>query len=134
MKGKILVVDDERSMSHLIRQIFRQEIREDAYELLFAENGIQALSQVEQAPDLRVILTDINMPEMDGLALLRELDRHYPAIVVVMISAYADLAHVRQSMNLGAFDYLVKPIDPKDLKETVSRAFARAAGKRERSR
>ena len=126
MKGKILVVDDERSMNYLIRQIFRKESRDGQYDMAFAENGIQALDTISATADFHVVLTDINMPEMDGLTLLEELDRSYPAMVVIMISAYGDMSHIRRAMNLGAFDYLTKPIDPKDLRDTVSRALARA--------
>ena len=124
MKSRILVVDDERAAKFLIRQIFRKEIREDLYELEYAQNGQEALGILEKDPEYHLVLADINMPVMDGLSMLAIISEKYPKIKVIMVSAYSDMAKIRKSMNHGAYDYINKPIDPKDLKETVSRGLA----------
>ena len=123
-KSRILVVDDERAANFLIRQIFRNEMREGAYELAFAMNGVEALEILEKDADFQLVMTDINMPRLDGLTMLGMISEKYPKIKVVMVSAYSDMSKIRKAMNFGAYDYVTKPIDPKDLKETVARALA----------
>jgi len=120
---KILVVDDEADLELLIRQKFRKQVQSGAYTFFFAHNGVEALEHLKNHHDIEVVLTDINMPEMDGLTLLvkiGELDRVLRAVVV---SAYGDLDNIRTAMNRGAFDFLTKPIDFSDLELTVEKTI-----------
>lgn len=118
---KVLVVDDEPDVQVLIRQRFRQQIRRRQYEFLFAENGLVALEQLTRNPDVDVVLSDINMPAMDGLTLLRHIAEINPLVRVVIVSAYGDMGNIREAMNRGAFDFLTKPIDLKDLERTIDK-------------
>lgn len=118
---KVLVVDDEPDVQVLIRQRFRQQIRRRQYEFLFAENGIVAIEQLTRNPDVDVVLSDINMPAMDGLTLLRHIAEINPLVRVVIVSAYGDMGNIREAMNRGAFDFLTKPIDLKDLERTIDK-------------
>src|SRR5688572_23093939 len=112
---KILVADDEADLEMLIKQKFRQKIREQQYEFIFAINGNDALQKIEQHPDIDILLSDINMPEMDGLTLLSKLNESSPLIKSVIISAYGDMNNIRMAMNRGAFDFITKPINFEDL-------------------
>jgi phosphoserine phosphatase RsbU/P len=124
MPPKILVVDDEPDLEVLIRQRFRKQIRDDELRFEFAQNGLQALTRLDEHPDISVILSDINMPEMDGLTLLEKVgERNNPGIKSVIISAYGDMENIRTAMNRGAFDFLTKPIDFKDLDLTVQKTM-----------
>ena len=121
---KILSVDDEAPMELLIKQYFRRQIRNGEYEFLFARNGMEALEIMVATPDIEIVLLDINMPEMDGLTLLAKLNEmHRPALRVIMVSAYGDMANIRQAMNNGAFDFAIKPIDMDDLSATIKKAI-----------
>jgi DNA-binding NtrC family response regulator len=124
MLHKILVVDDEPDLELLIRQKFRKQIREDEFHFEFAQNGVQALDKLEEHRDITVVLSDINMPEMDGLTLLQRInERNNPMLKSVIISAYGDMENIRTAMNRGAFDFLTKPIDFTDLELTVRRTM-----------
>ncbi|MGD1711935.1 response regulator [Dapis sp. BLCC M172] len=124
MPAKILVVDDEPSFKSIIKQKFRNQIRKKDLEFIFASNGLIALEQLQAEPDIDIILTDITMPEMDGIALLSILsDINHPTLKTVVISASSDLALVRKAMNLGAFDFLTKPIDLEDLEITINKTL-----------
>ncbi|MDO4171143.1 MAG: SpoIIE family protein phosphatase [Prevotellaceae bacterium] len=124
MATKILSVDDEQDLELLLRQYFRRKIRNGEYIFLFAHNGIEALQVLEEHPDTDIVLSDINMPEMDGLTLLRELNsRHNPALKVIMVSAYGEMGNIRSAMNNGAFDFATKPIDLDDLQLTIEKAI-----------
>ncbi len=120
---KILVVDDEADLEMLIRQKFRQKIRDHKYEFLFAINGNYALEKMKQQPDVDIILSDINMPEMDGLTLLTKLSETSPLTKTVMVSAYGDMENIRTAMNRGAFDFVTKPVDFKDLECTIEKTI-----------
>jgi sigma-B regulation protein RsbU (phosphoserine phosphatase) len=121
---KILVVDDEPDLELLIRQRFRKQIRDNELRFEFAQNGLQALQKLDEHGDITVILSDINMPEMDGLTLLEKVgERNNPAIKSVIISAYGDMENIRTAMNRGAFDFLTKPIDFADLELTVQKTM-----------
>lgn len=120
---KLLVVDDEADLETLIRQKFRQKIRDQQYEFLFATNGKTALEKVKEHPDVEVILCDINMPEMDGLTLLTKLNEINPLIKSVMVSAYSDMENIRIAMNRGAFDFVTKPINFNDLEITIGKTI-----------
>ncbi|HMT76195.1 MAG: response regulator [Bacteroidetes bacterium] len=123
MITKILVVDDEKDLELLIRQRFRQKIRDQHYEFFFAQNGRLALDELEKTPDINVVLTDLNMPEMDGITLLTKLSERNYLLKSVVISAYGDLENIRSAMNHGAFDFLTKPVDFKDLDVTVEKTI-----------
>ncbi|KAA0993182.1 adenylate/guanylate cyclase domain-containing protein [Dyadobacter aurulentus] len=123
MKAKILVVDDEADLQLLIKQKFRRQIREQEYEFLFAENGLKALEVLGEHPDIDMVLSDINMPEMDGLTLLVRLGELSPILKSVIVSAYGDMDNIRTAMNRGAFDFLTKPIDFKDLEVTMEKTL-----------
>lgn len=121
MKTKILVVDDEADLELLIKQKFRRKIRENAYEFLFAGNGQEALERLRENPDIDIVLSDINMPVMDGLTLLGRLPEASPMTKTVMVSAYGDMENIRAAMNHGAFDFVCKPVDFNDLELTIEK-------------
>jgi len=124
MTHKILVVDDEPDLELLIKQKFRKEIRDKVFHFEFAQNGVQALERLEEHRDISVVLSDINMPEMDGLTLLQKIhEMHNPVLKSVIVSAYGDMENIRTAMNRGAFDFLTKPIDFNDLDLTVSKTM-----------
>lgn len=119
--AKILVVDDEPDLEVLIRQRFRRQIRSGDYEFLFAQNGQEALDTLSTTPEVDIILTDINMPVMDGLTLLLRINELKTVHKAVIVSAYGDLGNIRTAMNRGAFDFITKPIDFNDLEITLDR-------------
>ena len=121
--AKILVADDEIDLEMLIKHKFRQKIREQQYEFVFAVNGNDALEKVRTNPDVDVVLTDINMPEMDGLTLLTRLNEVNPLVKSVIVSAYGDMDNIRTAMNRGAFDFITKPINFEDLSVTVEKTI-----------
>ncbi len=121
---KILVVDDEVDLEPLIRQKFRHQIRNNVYNFVFAHNGLEALSMLIEYPDIGLILSDINMPEMDGLTLLLKLkELKNPSLKTVVVSAYGDMDNIRTAMNRGAFDFLTKPINFEDLEITINKTL-----------
>lgn len=120
---KILVVDDEPDLELLINQKFRKEIKENKYNFIFANNGVDALQKLNGDPEIELVLTDINMPEMDGLTLLTKIkELKNPLMHSVIVSAYGDILNIRTAMNGGAFDFIVKPIDLTDLEITIKKA------------
>ena len=122
MKTKILLVDDEVDLEALFRKWFRPQIRANTYEFVFVHDGQEALTVLEQQPDIDVVLSDINMPGMDGLTLLTRLPEINPIVRTVMVTAYGDMANIRLAMNRGAFDFITKPIDFADLDVTIEKA------------
>ena len=111
-------------MELLLKQYFRRQIRNGEYEFFFARNGAEALKIMNDTPDIEIVLLDINMPEMDGLTVLAMLNEmHRPALRVIMVSAYGNMANIRQAMNNGAFDFAIKPIDMDDLSATIKKAI-----------
>ena len=124
MPVKILSVDDETDLELLLTQYFRREIRKGEYEFHFAHNGLEALAMLLKHKDFDIILSDINMPEMDGLTLLTKINEmRNPALKCIMVSAYGDMGNIRQAMNNGAFDFATKPIDLDDLSLTIKKAI-----------
>lgn len=124
MSVKILSVDDEVDLELLLSQHFRRKIRSGQYEFFFAHNGLEALQILLKNPDVSIILSDINMPEMDGLTLLAKINEmRDPALKCIMVSAYGDMDNIRQAMNGGAFDFATKPIDLDDLDKTIEKAI-----------
>lgn len=120
---KILVVDDETDLELLIKQRFRKHIREREYEFFFAINGKDALQKLQQHSEVDIVLTDINMPEMDGLTLLTKLNETSPLIKSVIVSAYGDMDNIRAAMNRGAYDFICKPINFEDLDLTLQKTI-----------
>ena len=123
MPNKILVVDDEPDLEHLMTQRLRRDVRAGRYQLAFAHNGVEALAMLEQDRDIDMVLSDINMPEMDGLALLDQIPKVDPNIRAVIVSAYGDMQNIRTAMNRGAFDFVTKPIDFNDLRITIDKTL-----------
>ncbi|SDM08104.1 Adenylate cyclase, class 3 [Catalinimonas alkaloidigena] len=123
MSAKILVVDDESDLELLIKQKFRRQIREGTYEFYFAPNGRKALEKLQEQSDIDVVLSDINMPEMDGLSLLVKLHELSPLIKTVIVSAYGDMDNIRTAMNRGAFDFVCKPVNFADLDVTIQKTL-----------
>ncbi len=121
-----MVVDDETDLEVLIKQKFRKQIRQKEYEFLFAINGKDALEKLVEDPEVDIILSDINMPEMDGLTLLSELQESSPLIKSVIVSAYGDMENIRIAMNRGAFDFITKPINFEDLTITMEKTIKQA--------
>ncbi|MDT9339805.1 response regulator [Trichodesmium erythraeum 21-75] len=123
MSSKILVVDDEPDFESLIIRSFRKKIKQKELDFIFATNGIEALEILSEGVNIDIVLTDINMPLMDGLTLLDNLRVFYPDIKAVIVSAYDDLDKIRSAMNRGAFDFLTKPIDFQDLEITIQKTL-----------
>ncbi|MGK7928544.1 MAG: response regulator [Spirulina sp.] len=123
MTAKILVVDDEPLLEYVIQQKFRQKIRAKEFKFIFASNGKHALEKIASDPSIDLVLTDINMPEMDGLTLLEKLAETDRTLKTVVVSAYGDLSNIRTAMNRGAFDFLTKPIDFRDMEITIQRTL-----------
>ena len=121
--AKILVADDESDLEVLIKQRFRRQIRENKYQFEFALNGKQALEILQQNNDIDVVLSDINMPEMDGLTLLANLTEKKPLVKTVIVSAYGDMDNIRSAMNKGAFDFVCKPVNFEDLEVTIEKTL-----------
>src|SRR3954470_22975371 len=119
--ASILVVDDEPDVAHLFRQRFRRETRQGTYVMHFAASGEQALNLLsdEIRPELIVILSDINMPGMDGLQLLAEIKQRRPDLAVMMVTAYGDNERRRRAKELGAVEFITKPVDFDRLKEQL---------------
>ncbi len=120
---KILVVDDEPDLERLMLQRMRREIRRGEFEFTFAGNGVQALEALNNDPEIEMVLSDINMPEMDGLTLLEQIPKVDPNIRSVIVSAYGDMKNIRTAMNRGAFDFVTKPLDFDDLRVTIDRTL-----------
>lgn len=120
---RILLVDDELSFERLIRQRLRHKIKEGQFELLFACDGIDALKTLKDQEGIDIVLTDINMPNMDGLTLISELEKTYPLLKSIVVSAYGDMKNIRTAMNLGAFDFITKPVDFVDLETTITKTL-----------
>ena len=123
MPAKLLVVDDEPDLELLIRQKFRRQIRNDEFQFEFARSGVEALQKLAEEPDIDLVLTDINMPEMDGLTLLQKLNELNRLLKAVIVSAYGDMENIRIAMNRGASDFITKPIDFQDLEITINKTL-----------
>ena len=120
---KILVVDDEPDLELLVAQRMRREIRRGAYAFEFARNGVEALECLNRDGSIDMVVSDINMPLMDGLTLLEQIPKVDPNIKSVIVSAYGDMKNIRTAMNRGAFDFVTKPIDFEDLRVTIHRTL-----------
>jgi phosphoserine phosphatase RsbU/P len=122
LRARVLIVDDEPDIETLIRQRFKRRNGNLGFEFAFARNGAEALRQIEADPDLELVVTDINMPVMDGLELLSRINTlDGRTVKAVILSAYGDMGNIRTAMNRGAFDFLTKPIDFADFETTLRR-------------
>jgi len=129
MSASILVVDDEPDVADLFRQHFRRESRQGIYVMQFASSGAEALDRLsgEIQPALVAVLSDINMPGMDGLQLLTEIKQRFPDLPVMMVTAYGDEERRRRAAEYGAAEFITKPVDFDFLKEQL-RQSPTAAG------
>jgi adenylate cyclase len=134
MTARILVVDDEPDLEVLIQQKFRHQIHGGAVSFLFARDGVEALTVLEANHDVDLVVTDINMPRMDGLSLLQKLQENEEKLSTIIVSAYGDIANIRTAMNRGAFDFLTKPIDFVDLETTIAKTIRHVEALREARR
>jgi len=121
--ARILVVDDEPDVEALVTQRFRRQMRTGEMEFLFARDGHQALEILDGTADIDMVLSDINMPRMDGLTLLVRLNEQHKDLKTVIVSAYGDMGNIRTAMNRGAFDFVTKPIEFADLETTISKTM-----------
>ena len=128
---KILVVDDEVDLEALVLQKFRRRIRRNELVFDFAHNGQEAINKLDEDDDIAMVISDINMPVMDGLALLKQLNETKPNIRSVIVSAYGDMNNIRTAMNRGAFDFVTKPVDFNDLEITIDKTLKHLALVRE---
>jgi sigma-B regulation protein RsbU (phosphoserine phosphatase) len=128
MAFKVLIVDDEPDFEILIRQRFRRQIRDGEFEFVFAHNGQEALTKLKDDPNLDVVMSDINMPVMDGLTLLSRLSDVNRILKTVIVSAYGDMQNIRTAMNRGAYDFLTKPIDFQDFEVTLNKTINELEG------
>ncbi len=120
---KILVVDDEPDLEPLVLQRMRRNIRRGEYEFVFAHDGVEALEMLMADKEIDMVVSDINMPRMDGLTLLQQIQEVTPDIRAIIISAYGDMENIRTAMNRGAFDFVTKPLDFQDLRLTIQRTL-----------
>src|SRR5437764_10233228 len=134
MTATILVVDDEPDREALVLQKFRRQIREGAVAFVFAHDGIEALQSIEDHPHVDMVVSDINMPRMDGLSLLARLQEAEDKKSTIIVSAYGDMSNIRTAMNRGAFDFLTKPIDFGDLELTIDKTIRHVEMMREARR
>src|SRR5215469_10211597 len=123
MTATILFVDDESDLEALILQKFRRQIRDGLVKVMFAHDGVEALESLEQNPQVDMVVSDINMPRMDGLSLLAKLQEVDEKKSTIIVSAYGDMSNIRTAMNRGAFDFLTKPIDFADLEATIQKTI-----------
>jgi sigma-B regulation protein RsbU (phosphoserine phosphatase) len=123
MPFKVLIVDDEPDLEVLIRQRFRKKIRDGEFEFVFAHDGEEALSKLKEDVALDIVMSDINMPVMDGLTLLSRLSDLNRSLKTVIVSAYGDMQNIRTAMNRGAYDFLIKPIDFHDFEITLNKTI-----------
>ncbi|MGA7263632.1 MAG: response regulator, partial [Stellaceae bacterium] len=121
MTSTILLVDDEPDLETLVQQKFRRQIRDGQVRFLFARDGAEALEMLGDHGSVDMVVSDINMPRMDGLTLLQKIQEGDDPLSTVIVSAYGDMANIRTAMNRGAFDFLTKPIDFADLETTINK-------------
>jgi adenylate cyclase len=131
MTAQILVVDDEPDVETLVLQKFRRQIKDGAVNFLFAHDGVEALTALRANGAIDLVVTDINMPRMDGLTLLQKLQESDENISTIVVSAYGDMANIRTAMNRGAFDFVTKPIDFLDLETTIAKTLKHIASLRD---
>lgn len=131
MPIKILVVDDEPDLELMIAQKFRKQVRQKELEFIFAQSGVAALAKLHADEAIDVVLTDINMPEMDGLTLLSKINEAFPLVKSVIVSAYGDMKNIRTALNRGAFDFITKPIEFEDLEITLNKTIQESEARKQ---
>ncbi|NIP37508.1 MAG: fused response regulator/phosphatase [Candidatus Dadabacteria bacterium] len=131
LPANILVVDDEPDLELLIKQKFRKKVKNNEFNFTFANNGLEALNKIQEHDEIDIVLTDINMPEMDGLTLVSKLTEQYPTLRSVIVSAYGDMGNIRKALNFGAFDFITKPINFEDLEITIDKTIQEVTGLKE---
>ena len=131
MTATVLLVDDEPDLEALVIQKFRHQIRDGSLSFVFAHDGLEALAMLDADSSIDMIISDINMPRMDGLSLLQKLQEAHSQLSTIIVSAYGDIANIRTAMNRGAFDFLMKPIDFLDLETTIARTIRHVEAMRE---
>lgn len=134
MTAVVLLVDDEPDLEVLVLQKFRRQILDGSISFIFARDGIEALAVLAEDSRIDMVVSDINMPRMDGLSLLQKLQENYSQLAAVIVSAYGDIANIRTAMNRGAFDFLMKPIDFADLELTITKTLRHLEALREARR
>jgi len=134
MSTTILVVDDEPDLESLVLQKFRRRIRDGEVTFLFARDGLEALASIGGNPGIDLVVSDINMPRMDGLSLLQKLQEAEDRKSTIIVSAYGDMSNIRTAMNRGAFDFLTKPIDFADFETTIDKTLRHVEALREAHR
>jgi len=134
MNARILFVDDEPDLEALITQKYRRQIKDGSAIFTFARDGIEALAALKANGAVDLVVTDINMPRMDGLTLLQKLQESDNGVSTIIVSAYGDMANIRTAMNRGAFDFVTKPIDFGDLETTISKTLRHVEALREARR
>lgn len=120
---RILIVDDEKDLQILIQQRFRKQIQSQHFEFIFAHNGFEALEIIQNSQHIDVLITDIHMPGMDGLALLSKVSAYSSHTHSIVLSAYGDIQNLRRAMNCGAYDFLTKPVNFRELEEILERSL-----------
>jgi adenylate cyclase len=125
--ARILVVDDEPDVEALVTQKFRRQVRKGEMDFVFAHDGLHALELLDNGADIDMVLSDINMPRMDGLTLLDKLSELHGNLKTVIVSAYGDMGNIRTAMNRGAFDFVTKPIEFEDLETTIAKTLEHLA-------
>ena len=123
MARKVLVVDDEPEVEPMFRQRMRREVRAGVYEFLLACSGRHALEVLEEHPDIRLVITDLNMPEMNGWQLLVALGEQWPEVPSMVVSAYGDEENKRRAHESGASGFVVKPVDFTELRGMVAESL-----------
>src|SRR5438128_4681982 len=134
MTATILFVDDELDLEDLVLQQVRRQVRDGVLQFMFAHDGIEALQSIEDHPHVDMVVSDINMPRMDGLSLLQKLQEAEDKKSTIIVSAYGDMSNIRTAMNRGAFDFLTKPIDFGDLEMTIDKTIRHVEMMREARR
>ncbi len=129
----IMVVDDEPDLELMVTMNFSDKIKKNEYHFVFARDGVEAIEKLNGNSEIDVVLTDINMPRMDGLTLLSKLNESYPVLRTVIVSAYGDMSNIRTALNRGAFDFVTKPIDLQDLEVTLEKTIREAVVRRQAS-
>ena len=124
---KVLVVDDEADVEPMFRQQMRREVRAGLYEFLFARSGRHALEVLDEHPDVQLVITDLNMPEMNGWELLEALGESWPEVPSMVVSAYGNEENARRAEERGAWGFVVKPVDFRELRDKVAESLESAS-------
>lgn len=127
-ESTILIVDDEPDVEILMKQRFRKQIREKKFTLKFGHNGVEALEILSDDPEICMVISDINMPVMDGLTLLKNMSEKFPSVVPVIISAYGDVSTMGKAKELGAYSFVTKPINFDKLNITIDETINKKTG------